>query len=150
MIPVVFFAILAGVLVSIPLVLAIFKPLVIGKNGYSLSKLQLLLWTLLIATSYVIYLWHLAQAPGSANFNIVLSSNLLLLMGISAGSYVGAQALYAYQDQKGNLPARPTPPRWRNLISDYAGSLDLIDGSSERDYDTSVQRCSRVKSCPAT
>lgn len=124
--------VLALVIASVPVALRVGGGLVKGKSGYSLVNLQLVLWTAYILVSYLVYLWRLqlAEAP---EFNIKLSDNLLLLMGISGGSYIGARGIRAWQSQRyAGAPGREVLDRpdtdknqWQNMIRDYTGHLDI-------------------------
>jgi hypothetical protein len=55
------------------------------KNGVSIHRLQHLLWTIALG---IIYIQHVA-AEKSLPDDTVLTDNLLILMGISTGAYVG-------------------------------------------------------------
>ena len=121
-----FVGVLAAAVAAIVAAVAFGGKLIRGENGYSLSKLQLLVWTLAAAVSYLLYLGELLRR-GSTELAISASPNLLLLVGLSAGSYVTAGGIRAYQDQKGVLVRRPdgAQRRWRTLISDNLGNPDL-------------------------
>jgi len=121
-----FVVVVLAVSASVPLAMIFGRPLVMGKNGYSLSKVQLLLWTAVVAISYLLYLWKL-QSQESPNFSIAASDNLLLLLGFSAGSFVTAAGIRGYQDQKAasGLRSAVGARRWRTLVCDYSGNLDL-------------------------
>jgi hypothetical protein len=124
--------VLALVVASVPVALRVGGGLVKGKSGYSLVNLQLVLWTAYILVSYLVYLWklQLAQAP---EFDIGLSDNLLLLMGFSGGSYVGARTIRAWQSRHyaskvgGEVLDRPDTDKdhWQNMIRDYSGNIDI-------------------------
>jgi hypothetical protein len=74
----------------------------------------------------LLYLWKL-QSQESPNFTIAASDNLLLLLGFSAGSFVTATGIRGYQHQKtaSGLRSAVEPEKWRTLVCDYSGNLDL-------------------------
>jgi hypothetical protein len=55
------------------------------KNGVSIHRLQNVLWTLIVGVVYI----HYVASAGSLPDETVLTTNLLILMGISTGAYVG-------------------------------------------------------------
>jgi len=70
------------------------RPLVMGKNGYSLSKVQLLLWTAVALSAYIVQLVH--ALPRMDYLHPALpdvSGMLVALMGISQAAYLGRKAL---------------------------------------------------------
>lgn len=86
-----------------------------GVDGtLSLSNVQVILWTGVIAGTYI------AMAILKQGFLADINSNLLGLMGISAGSTVAATSIRTVQQPK--IPARAsnvsyTPPRTRGLLA---------------------------------
>jgi len=131
--PLAFVVVVVLVAASIPVTLAVARRLVMGHNGYSLSKLQIVLWTTAIAVSYLLCLWKLQRDP-DASLAIAIPSNLLLLMGFSGGSYLAAYGVRAYQEQRyrGEEQKRVRTARleshhanWTDIVSDYAGGLDI-------------------------
>jgi len=77
-----FVGVLAAAVAAIVAAVAFGGKLIRGENGYSLSKLQLLVWTLAAAVSYLLYLGELLRR-GSTELAISASPNLLLLVGLS-------------------------------------------------------------------
>lgn len=58
------------------------------KNGVSIHRLQNVLWTIIMGLIYVHYVATETALPDET----VITDNLLLLMGISTGAYVGIKA----------------------------------------------------------
>jgi len=84
-----------------------------GVDGnLSLSNVQVILWTGVIAGTYI------AMAILKQGFLADINSNLLELMGISAGSIVAATSIRTVQQPK--IPARASnvpPPRTGGLLA---------------------------------
>ena len=59
------------------------------KNGVSIHRLQNVLWTLVVGIIYIRYV----AAQGSLPDESVISENLLILMGISTGTYIGVKTM---------------------------------------------------------
>lgn len=67
------------------------------RGKYSLSRLQLFFWTILVAAGFF------AMAIQQRTTNIEIPENLLILMGFSLSAAVGSQAIKSY---KANKPVR--------------------------------------------
>jgi hypothetical protein len=131
-----------------------FGVLVDARNRISLSRLQIVLWTLLfVATFLVLYVWNVGHASTSSSgletaLAFKVPSTIWLLMGISGASAVGAPLILSSKSDPG--PAAPTPPvpqdptkyldgivvkrrlgakpQWSDvLLGDEAGNDDAID-----------------------
>ena len=59
------------------------------KNGVSIHRLQNVLWTLAVGVIYI----HFVAKQSSLPDETVLTNNLLILMGISTGTYVGVKTM---------------------------------------------------------
>lgn len=55
------------------------------KNGVSIHRLQNLLWTIIVGIIYIQYVFVQKGLPDET----VLTDNILILMGISTGAYIG-------------------------------------------------------------
>ena len=133
--------ILALSLVGTALAIVLLRRFTVAESGktYSLSKLQLLLWTLAISVTYTIVLVRLYAVWGgdfaSPGRHIRVSEQLLLLMGISAGAFVVAKGLRSHQASKTNGADPPTlltepvddgkKPSLMDYVSNLKGDLDL-------------------------
>lgn len=61
------------------------------RNRYSLSRLQITLWTaLVLATLYAVYIANIVRGPAISALNVNLDYNLIALMGFSLASFVAA------------------------------------------------------------
>lgn len=59
------------------------------KSGVSIHRLQNVLWTLVVGIIYIQFVSHGSELPDEA----VLTENMLILMGISSGTYVGVKTM---------------------------------------------------------
>jgi hypothetical protein len=129
-----------------------FGVLVDGRNKISLSRLQIVLWTILfVATFWILYIWNVSHAAagqlGSA-LRFTVPSTVWLLMGISGTSAVGAPLILSAKPSPGpTAPPPPAPqdpskfldgvvvkrqlgakPSWADiLLGDEAGNADSLD-----------------------
>jgi hypothetical protein len=71
------------------------------KNGVSIHRLQNVLWTLIVGLIYI----QFVAAQSSLPDETVLTDNLLILMGVSTGAYVGIKTMENSKD-----PENPTNP----------------------------------------
>ncbi|WP_025129932.1 hypothetical protein [Pseudomonas sp. PH1b] len=61
------------------------------RNRYSLSRLQMTLWTLLVlATLYTVYIANIVRGDATTALIVDLDYNLIALMGFNLASFVGA------------------------------------------------------------
>jgi hypothetical protein len=107
--------------------------LIDDRHRLSLSRLQMLLWTVLVLSAYMAAaLANIGRDAGSP-LTVDIPSELWLAMGISTASLVAAPVALAYKQSKrpGQLEALPDPrdSRWSDLfrgeeITDY-DHLDL-------------------------
>ncbi|MNX66924.1 peptidoglycan-binding domain-containing protein [Pseudomonas sp. MAG733B] len=75
--------------------------LVDERNRYSLSRLQISLWTVLVlATVYVAYLANIVRGPADDALDIDLDYNLIALMGFSLASFVAAPMALSRKAEK--------------------------------------------------
>jgi hypothetical protein len=65
-----------------------FIDLISDKNGVSIHRLQNLLWTLVVGIIYV----HFVASQNRLPDETVISDQMLMLMGISTGAYIGLKA----------------------------------------------------------
>jgi hypothetical protein len=132
--PAIVFLTLAGLLLAS--FLATVTGLTKSKNddkAYSLSLLQMWLWTLVIAGSYFVLVCKIFLVSHLTGCTIQIAENLLWLMGISAGSAAGAGSLRQYRvyqralaGRQAHQPAPPTPkihaeppaPAWWSYFTD--------------------------------
>jgi hypothetical protein len=128
-----------------------FGVLVDGRNKISLSRLQLVLWTILFsATFLVIYVWNVGHTTGeiAGALSLMVPNAAWLLMGMSGVSAAGSPAILSAKpvpDQAALPPPQPADgtkfidgtvvkrkmgetPRWSDIIlGDDAGNADAID-----------------------
>jgi len=55
------------------------------KNGVSIHRLQNVIWTLIVGVIYIQYVFKVQNLPDETT----ITTNLLILMGISTGAYIG-------------------------------------------------------------
>jgi len=67
------------------------------KNGVSIHRLQNVLWTLIVGVIYIQFVATQSSLPDET----VLTDNLLMLMGISTGAYVGLKTMENSKDPAG-------------------------------------------------
>ena len=104
--------------------------LVDGRNRLSLSRLQMLGWTLLILSALITAIAsNLAAGHAAIALSITIENPLLAAMGISAVSLAATPALLTLkgQDSSGRTMAATNPN------SDCAGWLDIFSGDEEKD-----------------
>jgi hypothetical protein len=128
---------------------SIFGILIDGRNKFSLSRLQIVLWTILfVATFFVAYVWNIGHtADLSKALALVVPSTVWLLMGMSGVSAAGSPAILSAKPDTG--PAAPPPAlkddakfvdgvvvkrkageaaQWSDMIlGDEVGNTDAID-----------------------
>lgn len=99
------------------------------RNKLSLSRLQLLCWTILILSAYFTAVLVNVSLDGSSPLNINIPSNLWVVMGISTGSTIGATVLLAQKrvvtnnDEKDNITnnalhtrENPNHAKWGDIL----------------------------------
>ena len=64
------------------------------KNGVSIHRLQNVLWTLIVGVIYIQFVAMQSSLPDET----VLTDNLLMLMGISTGAYIGLKTMENSKD----------------------------------------------------
>lgn len=103
--------------------------LIDDRHRLSLSRLQMLLWTVLVLSAYMAAALANIGREAASPLNVEIPSELWLAMGISTASLVAAPAALAYKQKKrpGQLERLPDP----------AGShvSDLFRGEEVTDYD---------------
>jgi hypothetical protein len=129
-----------------------FGLLVDGRNKIALSRLQMLLWTILFAgTLFVVYAWNIQHAKPDEMANaltLVVPTTAWLLMGMAGVSAAGSPAILSAKsppDPAGPPPPAPADrtkfldgmvvkrragesPRWSDIVlGDEAGNADVID-----------------------
>ena len=130
-----------------------FGVLVDGRNKISLSRLQLVLWTMLFADTFlVIYIWNIAHSTNAEELTkavgLGVPAAVWVLMGISGASAAATPAILSAKPAPASTdPSPPIPsdrakfldgivvkrragdrPRWSDIIlGDEAGNADSID-----------------------
>jgi kumamolisin len=127
-----------------------FGVLVDARNKIALSRVQIVLWTILFtATFFVVYIWNVAHATDlKAALNLTVPDAVWVLMGISGISAVGTPLILSGKpspspgDAPPPAPADPSKtldgivvkrlpgarPGWSDIIlGDEAGNADAID-----------------------
>jgi hypothetical protein len=66
-----------------------FADITSDKSGVSIHRLQNVLWTIVVGIIYI----QFVAAQGSLPDETVITNNLLILMGISSGTYVGVKTM---------------------------------------------------------
>jgi len=75
--------------------------LVDERNRYSLSRLQITLWTaLILPTVYVVYIANIIRGPADIALNVDLDYKLIALMGFSLASFVAAPMALSRKAEK--------------------------------------------------
>lgn len=85
--------------------------LIDDRHRLSLSRLQMLLWTILVLSGYMAAaLSNIGRGMGGP-LDVAIPSELLLAMGISTASLVAAPAALAYKQRRrpGQVPSLPEP-----------------------------------------
>jgi len=95
----------------------------------SSSKLQFLLWTASVLFAYATLVFAKLGNPAIADKGINLPVNLLLVMGFSITTALGAKAITVAaiknDDIVKNKPTAETPSGTSDVVKDDAGTLDL-------------------------
>ncbi len=90
------------------------------RNRYSLSRLQMSLWTLLVlATLYTVYIANIVRGDATTALMVDLDYNLIALMGFNLASFVSAPMVL---NRKAEQPA--------NLGALAAASQQLLDSQN--------------------
>ena len=104
--------------------------LIDGRNRISLSRVQMLAWTLLVLSGLITAVSsNLAVAGGTAAFAIDIQDELLAAMGIAAASLAAAPALLTLK--AGSSQAAVAT----NTAVDDAGWLDMFRGDEDSNQD---------------
>ncbi|HVU95439.1 MAG TPA: hypothetical protein VHE34_09450 [Puia sp.] len=74
------------------------KDILSDKSGVSIHRLQNVLWTVIVG---IIYIQFVAAGSGELPDESVLTENMLILMGISTGTYVGVKTMENSKSQPG-------------------------------------------------
>jgi hypothetical protein len=109
-----------------------------GGGGYSISKWQIWVWTLVISGAYSavfiaarILVW---KDPLLRNIAVMpsLNTDLLLLLGFSSVNAVGAKAIVEHQKRRGERPQEDEEEkkqndkmRYASLVAGAGGSVDI-------------------------
>jgi hypothetical protein len=108
--------------------------LVDSRNRYSLTRLQIVLWTILVLSllAAVFLTRHFAGVSYGEEHNsmsIVLPGELLTLMGIAVGSTALSTVIKLNKDQtrKEKIRTNPDRPNWMDLITVEEGAKAYID-----------------------
>lgn len=101
-------------------------------NRYSNSKVQMVIWTFLVVFSYLTIYAERALATLLTNLSfsslIDIPENLGIVMGISAGSFVGAKAITSAKASAGVIAnERGNNPSLTDLITNNSKTIDLGD-----------------------
>ncbi|MFN2588236.1 MAG: hypothetical protein ABR613_08970 [Actinomycetota bacterium] len=97
-----------------------------GEDGKtSTSKLQFVLWTAVIAFSYVVLL---AERIDSGDVTPIdqLPQNVLIAMGLSVVTLAGAKGITVSYLKSGQVVKSPTPDDPSGAVVDDAGRVDLV------------------------
>jgi len=94
-----------------------FGMLVDGRNKISLSRLQMVAWTILfVATFFVIYIWNIGHPPKAgltAALNLTVPDAVWVLMGLAGLSAAGTPLILSAKsppDSGGTQPPAPADP----------------------------------------
>ncbi len=97
---------------------------------YSNSKFQMVLWTFAVIFSYVtLYFERFLASTIHLTYSSMISipENLGILMGISAGSFVGAKAITASKVAADSITKTTGKPSFIDLITNDYKAIDLGD-----------------------
>ncbi len=107
--------------------------LIVGfDKRYSNSKFQMVIWTFLAIFSYVTLYFERVLASTMTQFvyssSINIPENLGILMGISAGSFLGAKAITSSKVEAGSISKdQANKPSFLDLITNDYKAIDLGD-----------------------
>lgn len=103
--------------------------LIDDRHRLSLSRLQMLLWTVLVLSAYMAAALANIGRDGTSPLTVNIPSELWLAMGISTASLVAAPVALAYKQSRrpGQLESLPNPAD--------SGFSDLFRGEEVTDYD---------------
>jgi hypothetical protein len=80
------------------------RDIISDENGVSIHRLQNVIWTIIIAVIYIAYVAAKSKMPDDQ----VITNQLLILMGISSGAYLGLKTT-ENQAPAANTPANAAP-----------------------------------------
>jgi hypothetical protein len=101
------------------------------RNRMSLSRLQMLFWTVLILSAMAAAVeWRLANGFHMRATDIVLPAELLAAMGIAAGSLVAAPAVLSLKPENSSQSVAV------NAADETPSILDLVQGDEEGNRNT--------------
>ena len=96
--------------------------LVTDRNLMSLSRFQMILWTLLILSAYLTMALQRIHAGVAGPLNIALDTKLWALMGISTASLVGSPLLL--ESKKTQDPAEATIDKAAQVLKEDKSTID--------------------------
>jgi hypothetical protein len=112
-----------------------------SRNMLSLSKLQMVAWTILILSTLITAAAHNIHAGNPVNaLDITIDSHLLIVMGISTTSLVASPAVLSLKSGNDGQPAvavkdTPSDASWLDIFrSDMADAADTPDLSKIQQF----------------
>lgn len=123
---------MVGTLVAIGLGVAgrVWGVLIDDRNALSISRLQLVLWTLLVLSAYLAAVLTRLAAAAPDPLAVAIPEPLWWLMGISTTSLVGTPLIRSAKATRGLVVAKATPgeARWTDLFKgEETGNADQPD-----------------------
>lgn len=101
--------------------------LILGDDGrFSSSKFQTVLWTLIVVAAYIaVYTAHALKGDFNPTLNV--PTNLLILAGLSAGTWVGAGVITRSKLDQGQVKTSvdPQSASTAQLVKNDSGKTDL-------------------------
>ena len=99
-----------------------------NRNRISLSKAQMVVWTLLILSALITLAATKLAALGGAPASLDISNTLLALMGISAASLIATPTLLSLKPAAVDSRGAAEEARWTDLVQgDDAANKDAVD-----------------------
>jgi len=98
-------------------------------NRFSNSKTQVVAWSFLVMSSYLALIFAVKSIDRGLSIPLItIPENLGILMGISAGSFLGAKAITSSKVASGNLLKKPAnSPTFSDLFTDDQANVDFGD-----------------------
>ncbi len=95
--------------------------LIDSRNKMSLSRLQILVWTLIVLSALLTAILTNIALGWESPLDIVIPQNLLILMGISTGAVIGTPMILA------NKAAQPATKNAITTIKEKLNNEDIVD-----------------------